>query len=231
MTAEDRITAAELAIGLLAGEEAAGVSARAAVDPAFAQEVAWWQQQLAPLLAQVGDVAPPPHLRDRIEARLDVPDISGRRRPARWHLLGIGGALGALAASFVAWVLPATTTSAPPPAVVTVAPRLLVASLLPAEGKQKAVVAVLNRDAATLRLSASIDVPGGRAAQFWRIPAGGSPVSLGVLPGGAAKVLALPGASAPSPGDQLAISVEPAGGSPTGQPTGAVILAGAVSSI
>lgn len=241
MTAEDHVTAAEFAIGLLEGVEHARAADRATFDPAFALEVDWWQRQLAPLYAQGEDVPPPAGLRERIEARLvDAPALAprsaSRRRErggaGRWRFVGIGGALGALAASLVAWLLPVTAVPTPPPAPVAIAPHLLVAALAPtADSPKKAIVALLDRDTAALRLSDAIEVPSGRAAQLWRIPANGKPVSLGVVGLDAGRALSVTRSHLPRPGDQLAISVEPAGGSPTGQPTGPVILTGLLSDV
>ena len=65
----------------------------------------------------------------------------------------------------------------------------------------------------------------GKALELWILPAEGNPVSLGLLPASgeqrrelsAAQRAALAGAK------QLAVSLEPAGGSPTGLPTGPVL--------
>lgn len=243
MTDEDRLLAAELAIGLLAGEERSRAEARASDDVDFAREVEWWQQQLAPLLETGADVPPPEHLRERIEARLRVPvldtpalnePLRGRaadgRRAARWRWIGIGGALGALAASIVAWVVTPPPPVAPPP-VIARAPSLLVASLASTSGDAKPVTIVIERERATVRLAGAIDVPSNRVGQLWRIAPGGKPISLGVLPAVTASRLRLARATLPVAGDQVAISVEPSGGSPTGQPTGPVIAAGALAEV
>ena len=82
------------------------------------------------------------------------------------------------------------------------------------------------------RLPTAPDV-GDRSAELWIIPEGGKARSLGVI---ASKV---PGwKSTPNslgllirPGATLAISLEPSGGSPTGQPTGPVILSGPVEAV
>ena len=71
---------------------------------------------------------------------------------------------------------------------------------------------------------------GDHSAELWVIPKGGKPSTLGLVATDkpdwkpathAAKTLIREGAV-------LAISIEPTGGSPTGQPTGPVILTGAI---
>jgi anti-sigma-K factor RskA len=62
--------------------------------------------------------------------------------------------------------------------------------------------------------------PFGLVHQLWVIEPGGVPISLGLLETANLR-LAYP---VPPNGSVIAISVEPAGGSPTGAPTGPVIL-------
>ena len=71
----------------------------------------------------------------------------------------------------------------------------------------------------------------GRSRELWMIPAGGKPVSMGVMPAGKpmTAVLTPEQAAAFHAGPTLAVSDEPAGGSPTGQPTGDVLAAGALT--
>lgn len=233
MTDDDRVTAAELAIGLLAGEEHVRARSRAIIDPAFAQEVEWWQQRLAPFYAQVAEESPPPYLRERIASRLDVPMMQERRGTSSWRLVGFGGALGALAASIIAWMMSANMlapTVSPPQSVI--ASRPLVASLLPTdETKEAPVVVLLERDTRRLSLSAKIQAPDARDVQLWLIRAGATPISLGVLSATSNKSLRLQRTDLPDVGDALAASIEPLGGSPTGKPTGPVVLSGAVAEI
>jgi anti-sigma-K factor RskA len=70
----------------------------------------------------------------------------------------------------------------------------------------------------------------GRAPELWLIPAGGKPISVGMIARDKPTTLALdPTLLAQlGPTAALAVSVEPIGGSPTGQPTGAVIAKGAI---
>ena len=66
----------------------------------------------------------------------------------------------------------------------------------------------------------------GRDYELWVLPKGGKPVSLGVLPSKGLFQRALSPAQeqALASSTQVAVSIEPAGGSPTGQPTGAIVF-------
>jgi anti-sigma-K factor RskA len=61
--------------------------------------------------------------------------------------------------------------------------------------------------------------------ELWALPKGGAPVSLGVLPatGASSRMLTAMQKQALASSSQVAVSIEPRGGSPTGQPTGAVL--------
>jgi len=234
MTDEDRINAAELAIGLLVGEEQAQARNRAAAEPAFAREVAWWQESLAPLLTQTRDVPPPSYLRERIVARLDVPMVEPRRSSHKWRWAGLGGAIGALAASLATFLLTpeVRTPGYEQPVPVTRPSKVLVASLMWSTRSAKPnPVAVLDPADNTLRLSAAVDVAKDRVGQLWRIPVGGTPISLGLVPTAVGNRVLLTPAITPAQGETLAVSVEPVGGSPTGQPTGPVILTGTLTTV
>ncbi|WP_236197548.1 anti-sigma factor, partial [Pseudomonas glycinae] len=68
---------------------------------------------------------------------------------------------------------------------------------------------------------------------MWVIPSDGKPVSLGVIPPGGDGEIKLGGAQKAFIGESitLAISLEPEGGSPTGQPTGPVLYQGVLSAL
>jgi anti-sigma-K factor RskA len=72
----------------------------------------------------------------------------------------------------------------------------------------------------------------GRVHELWLIAEGApTPVSLGVLPEDGRTALVLSEAvAAAMAGGTLAVSDEPPGGSPTGQPTGAVLAVGTLAS-
>ena len=66
----------------------------------------------------------------------------------------------------------------------------------------------------------------GKAYELWALPRGGKPVSLGVLPAGGTleRVLSATQSSALAAADKLAVSLEPSGGSPSGAPTGPIVI-------
>jgi anti-sigma-K factor RskA len=105
---------------------------------------------------------------------------------------------------------------------------------LASKGAPPSVTAQISRDGTTLRLVAGRPIVAGplQSYELWLIPGeNAAPVSLAVL-GTIDATLRVPGplVGRLRPGAQLAISVEPPGGSPTGAPTGPVILSGAITS-
>ena len=109
----------------------------------------------------------------------------------------------------------------------------LVASLAPQESDVHYFVVY---DARTRDVGLS-HVSGERAAgrdfELWMIDGQNAPVSMGVIPVGTNVHLAVDDATRGKieSGAVFAISLEPAGGSPTGQPTGPVVAAGDLKTI
>ena len=68
MSNEDR--AAEYVLGILPAAEREAVKRAAAADPALAEEIESWNEQLAPLLLDAPEVEPPAYLFDRIKAAI-----------------------------------------------------------------------------------------------------------------------------------------------------------------
>ncbi|WP_294536530.1 cupin domain-containing protein [uncultured Rhodoblastus sp.] len=70
---QDRdMTAAAYAIGLLSDETYDAAAATAREDRQFADEIAAWEQRLAPLAGGLAPVPPPADMLAKIEARLDA---------------------------------------------------------------------------------------------------------------------------------------------------------------
>jgi hypothetical protein len=70
----------------------------------------------------------------------------------------------------------------------------------------------------------------GKAPQLWLLPLGQRPISVGMIAANTPTALKLDRAllAQLGPSAALAVSVEPTGGSPTGQPTGPVVATGAI---
>ena len=244
--AEDErdLKAAELALGLLDGIDEANALSLAESDAAFAQQIARWRARFVPLFADVEAVEPRAEIYGRIERALrlrqgGVADASNdnelRRKLARWRFSA--ASLGAVAAALalVLWVRPPVTPEpASSPAIAErAAPEksVMVAAIA---GEDKVVRMVATYDPASRHLvvadAAPVPTPSGRSHELWMIPAGGKPVSMGVMPSGKPMVATIEPAKATAfvDGLTLAVSDEPAGGSPTGQPTGAMLASGAL---
>lgn len=209
-------------------------------DPRFAAAVAAWQERLAPLTDEISAVEPPARVWDRIERSLpplgSAPDRL-RRRLGWWR--GYGAAVTALAASLAILLINPSKRSQPfPPTPSAKAgeraaarPRL-VAVLEEEEGDARFTVAVEQGVARLLITPSASELEGGRVHQLWLLPEGQAPVSLGVF-GSRRQQLAIAPTSERQlqSGSALAVSIEPAGGSPTGGPTGAVIASGALAGL
>ncbi len=243
-------TAGEYVLGVLDLAEMRAVRVRARTEPALAAAIVGWEIRLAPLAEAVPPRAPPPGLWQRIEARIaPVPeepandpldlapaaaavaapppsfaaDRGGQRPAARAR-----GVRGWQAATVAALALAAVFAAiAFIPSGTPGGARL--AAIAPIGAPQAAFVATARPDGTVvLTALAPAEVPSGRDLELWILPPGSKTVApLGVLPA-TGKTLRLP--AVPATGTQLLISLEPRGGSPTGQPTGPVLYAGTLTS-
>jgi anti-sigma-K factor RskA len=97
-----------------------------------------------------------------------------------------------------------------------------------------AFIATIDAERGTmLVLPVTVNIPADKVPELWLIPAGDVPHSLGVVDVGRPVTITIPPALRAAVGlnAAVAISVEPPGGSPTGQPTGPVIAKGGISAI
>lgn len=217
---QDRdLLAAECVLGSLEGEDAREAARLLDSDAAFAASVRQWETRLAPLAGYAPPVAPPPGLWDRIAASIgattgEVVPVAFRRRLRVWQA-GAGMAL-AIAASLAAFIV---LRPAPPARVAVLAPISGGAAVLLATEQAGGVLVI--------RPSGTIAVPSDRDLELWALAKGETrPRSLGVLPASGLRV------TAPlAPNTQLLVSLEPRGGSPTGQPTGPVLYGGTMTAV
>jgi anti-sigma-K factor RskA len=79
---DDELLAAELAFGLIEGEELRNAEARLRVDAAFAAAHGRWQARSAAMFTDAGE-APPAAVWNTIEARLPANDMGLLRFPPK----------------------------------------------------------------------------------------------------------------------------------------------------
>jgi anti-sigma-K factor RskA len=200
-----------------------------ASDPALARLVADWQARLAPIDATAPPVEPPVQIWHAVERAIAPPTVVARRRPApsRWWdglALWRGIAIGALAvaAALVLYIaVPHINVPRPlPPSPV------ILAVLADASGTPSFAATRLADGRIAVAAIRAQPLAADRALELWAI-AGGPPKSLGLVGPVAGRGIVLPAAALPREG-VLAVSLEPAGGSPTGTPTGPVLYQGKI---
>ncbi len=233
------MAAAELALGLLDGEERAQALRRVLAEHGFAQEVERWRRHLAQLFDLWPAITPPPGVLERVEWTIDGPAaMQVETRAGRRWFWPVAAALSSVAAAalLLVIVLHPFDHGAPPqarPTAPAAAPEtILVASIDPVE-KGLPVTAVYDPAAATLRLTAAPLGDAKRSAELWVIAGDGVPHSLGLLHDAGVTALTVAPANRArlAAGATLAVSLEPVGGSPTGLPTGPVVAKGALSRV
>lgn len=201
---QDDLLAAEYVLGVLPLAERLAAEARMKTDAAFAERVSLWVAHFAPLNEAYASVPVPPDLLPRIESRL-FPKAAALRRG--WRLWLAGAITASVVAIGVFLLMPQS------------APGSVIASL---ESEGATLVYEARHDGTSLSVTrlAGTAAPEGQTHELWVIAPGAAPVSLGLL-GSDPLEVEYP---RPPAGWVLAVSVEPAGGSPTGAPTGPVII-------
>jgi anti-sigma-K factor RskA len=225
---------AEYVLGVLSVDERREIEFAMQQDPGVVQSLVHWQARLMPLNEDLAEQTPPEHLWERVQSQLGW--TSRERRAGLWNSL-----------SFWRW---AGLTSFVAACVLAVGLTLLVSlrdAGTPAPGTQY-LVATLQRPGAGARWTATVDAQHGRivvvpaqglaiaanqSAEMWMIPAGSKPVSLGVFDTRHPSILPVAQAQLQrlTPQTTLAVTLEPHGGSPTGQPTGPVLAVGTTDRI
>ena len=228
-TPEDEALAAEYALGLLDAQERAAFEARLRDDHALRTLVESWDETFLPLAEAYEPVAPPAGVLTRIEERV-FPDTASKA-PSSWlDSLWLWRGLSAVAAAAALFL--AVAVYVPERAPQTSGEALI--AQLQNEERALRVAAYFEPGSDTLVLTrTSGDPESGRDFELWLIAPESAPVSLGTLPAGARVEVSLADdlASQLDLGAALAISDEPAGGSPTGQPTGDILAVEPVSAL
>jgi anti-sigma-K factor RskA len=207
--------AAEYALGTLRGRARERLKRWMRDDPELRKAIQAWETRLAPMAQLVAPVEPPARVWRQVERQLESRTKSSWGKALGWMAAGAAAAMVAVA---VLLPLQGDSTAA------------YVAVLSDPKTNRPVLVATAERADKVLRvnvLDPAIHVAG-RSLELWALPSGGKPRSLGIVSQAERLNLKLLAAADQALADvpALAISLEPAGGSPSGQPTGPVLYTG-----
>jgi anti-sigma-K factor RskA len=226
ISSDDDFAAAEYALGTLDASERATLAARRLRDGELDEAIQAWEARLAPLAEAAPEIEPPRDLFSAIEARIrpaspaastNANVVALERGIRRWRAAAIAASLVAalLAVGFVA--RETSRTSSPHEYV----------AILQKDAGSPAFEVTVNLDKQELSVRpVAAQAPPGKSYELWLIDAKLGAKSLGVV-GDTSRAANL---SAYDPavvaGATYAVTVEPPGGSPTGQPSGAPVFVG-----
>jgi len=204
----DRL-AAEYVLGTLRGRARSRFEHWRGSSALVADHCEIWEQHLAPMAERLRPMAPPPEALARIKRRLGLTAPAGLRWASALAVVAL------LVAMLAYW-----------PAARAPQPDRVATINTPAGSLQWRVELYTQRARLVVRSPALTVKPSARDYELWALPAGAPPVSLGVMPVRGETSLALNDTQrrALAHASQIAVSVEPVGGSPTGQPTGPVVF-------
>lgn len=231
MTGHDDLDAiaAEYVLGTLDGGERAAVSARCQREPELQAAIEAWERRLGPLAEAVPAVAPPSDALPRIQARLAARGsadggaariVALERHATLWRRAAV--AATALAASLLAFVV-VREVSRPHLASTYVA-------VFQKDDASPAFLLTLDLETRSLSIRPVAAEPQpGKSYQLWIAAErlGPAPRSLGLIEsdGGVTRAALAAYDRAIVEKATFGVSLEPAGGSPTGRPTGPVFHA------
>ncbi|VVO02615.1 anti-sigma factor domain-containing protein [Pseudomonas fluorescens] len=183
--------------------------------PSLRSELAQWQESLATLNEPLVEEPVPDHVWQAITARIEPPQLHAPEKRSFWNWLRV--------TAMVCSLLVAVTLG-----IIYNRDDARYSATLLSATEQPALRIQAHDDYLQVELLTLAAVDPGRSLELWAIKPDGKPISLGVLPAGGNGRVSL------SEDQQalldtpiaLAVSLEPQGGSPTGQPTGPVLYQG-----
>jgi anti-sigma-K factor RskA len=220
----DRL-AAEYVLGTLIGRARKRFQSLMRYDRALRQVVADWEARLTPLALAGSEISPPARLWRTLDRRIR----QAERRDGWWERLGFWRTLAVTSTTLVL-ILGVMIGRTPQPE-----PPLSTVAVMADDTGQPAMVvswAAMKARDPHIRVKILQEHPTMAATtswELWMLPGGkAAPVSLGLVSLDRLQVVKLPQALAGKMQDAwgMAMSIEPAGGSPTGAPTGPVIFKG-----
>jgi anti-sigma-K factor RskA len=216
--------AAAYALGTLRGAARRRFEQMARDDEILASMINDWELALAPLAETAPAVEPPSRVWQAIERRI-APHASRPTPHASSFRRAFGLVAGGLATVLLAFFVWISTGPRGDPVFVAV--------LTAQDSGPRAVVSLHEPDTLRVRIVKPWAAAEGKSLELWVLPTEGAPRSLGLVANVSGDTMIrlrttdarMQGANA------LAVSLEPAGGSPTHQPTGPVLCSGAIAPV
>lgn len=229
---DDELRCAEYALGVLDTDSRRALEREAVRDAALRETLDAWVARLAPLSEGLPAVEPPARVWTRIQRDLGfraagVPARAGWWNDLTlWRWLGIGASAAALALFAVNLTI---LHEAPQPAAAVAQNGYIVATIARRDGVTYWTATVdLARAHVVLVPASNPKVAASRSTELWLVPPGAKAISLGVFSPDAPVSIQLPSQVISRMGERaaFAVSLEPQGGSPTGQPSGPILATG-----
>lgn len=223
---DDLLIAGEYVLGVLDGAERDTFERRTSREPKLREHVAYWQERFADLDKSIAPKDVPPALWTKIEAALGSKQTMLRAGPTfsewLWTSLGFwrgasfAGALASLVLAVSIGLLAGRAT--PQPQIVAV--------MLTPEGVPGAIAEVHYDGRINVIPIHDFPVPKGKTLQVWTLwDKEKGPISVGLIE--RTRQALFHRADLPAATQQIyEITLEPEGGSPTGRPTGPVLVKG-----
>ena len=230
--------ASEYALGILTGDEKDRADALLVNDPSFRLMVEEWQERIAPMLDEVGEVPSPEAVWREVEGQLfGVEDEDKNKDTSRktgfWSNIAFWRRLSFASIAVIALLFSVIALrigeQQPGPADRSG----FVAALTLAEDKPTFLVQ-MDMKSGVLNVSAAhLTNLEGRVPELWLMPVDGAPISLGVMFADGNTALNIPRSLMQEFkfGATLAVSLEPTGGAPNGKQTGEIIATGPLQTI
>lgn len=221
--------AAQYALGTLSSGARRRLERLASADAAVAVAMNEWSLRLASLAVRVPGIVPSPRVWEAIRRRLGLVDTPSASSAPWWSSVSLWRGL-ALAGFALAFALGVTLL-----APVAERPDERIVVVLAAQDAKPVLLVSADRGGRFLTVKAvgPLAVPADRSLELWALPTGQDPRSLGLVSASGIARIPLPTAAgvALQGSPALAVSLEPAGGSPTGRPTGPVLYTGGVNNL
>jgi anti-sigma-K factor RskA len=209
--------AAEYVLGTLRGAARRRFARLCAQSAAARSALYRWEDRWAQLSRTLPPVQPAARVWTHVTGQLFGAGAAAPRA-SRWRTWQLAAAAGLVAVALIVGLI--VRQQAPPP-LQTLAV-LGTDSAHPVWRLERAAPLT----ALTIEVVGAVPPAAGKSYELWALPRGKAPVSLGLLPAGgrAERKLSEPQRAALLAADKVAVSVEPLGGSPTGSPTGPIVI-------